>query len=211
MHEHRLEHGEVREPDRVAGAAPLVQTVCDHGRRDDEQRQQQERMAERHFATQIRSSWTTACVFERMASATTPLRIVCVTCTPRAARADGGVCPKKPIACVALLSRSRAGQRARTVRLGVAGTLRTWRSTVFPGGIALGSYAVGARCPPPDAGTQPMCGRKLAAGTRPRTRRPRKTASRDVVMPGLTGLPSVPMKPMSMPRVESSASRPATT
>src|SRR5262245_47675334 len=70
---------------------------------------------------------------------------------------------------------------------------------------------VGTRPPPPDAGMQPMCGRKLAAErVSSPTYVPVKTAELVVVIPGLTGLPSVPVKERSIAVEVNSASRPPT-
>ena len=55
-----------------------------------------------------------------------------------------------------------------------------------------------------------MNGLKVGAPADRPTYVPRKTAERDVVMPGFTGLPSVPMKPTSIARTLSRASRPPT-
>jgi hypothetical protein len=46
----------------------------------------------------------------------------------------------------------------------------------------------------------PTCGRKLAERALPPTYEATKTTERDVVMPGLTGLPSVPRKVTSIAR-----------
>ena len=70
---------------------------------------------------------------------------------------------------------------------------------------------VGTREPPPADGMQPMNGRKVGAAAERPAYVPRKIADRDVVIPGLTGLPSVPMKPTSIARTLSWASRPPTT
>ncbi len=56
-----------------------------------------------------------------------------------------------------------------------------------------------------------MCGRKLAAGSLPAASLPRKSAVLEVLIPGLTGLPSVARKTTSSARVVSSASVPPTT
>ena len=123
-------------------------------------------MAEVHRGAHTRSSCTTA---------RTRLRDVhgarargrCV----RAASLDGAdrrrraaACRReKPIACVALTSCSFLAQRAPCVVVPAARTLKltTWRIVGLPGGNAW--YAVGVRRPPPDAGTQPMCGRNRRA------------------------------------------------
>ena len=64
----------------------------------------------------------------------------------------------------------------------------------------------------PDFGEvlQHRAGRQLFEFLRP-TNDPKKTADRDVVTPGLTGLPSIPRNPTSIARWLSSASSPPTT
>src|SRR5207247_628518 len=57
----------------------------------------------------------------------------------------------------------------------------------------------------------PMCGRKLGVPPDPPTYVAEKTAVRDVVMPGFTGLPVLPTNVMSIARSVSSASSPPTT
>ena len=68
------------------------------------------------------------------------------------------------------------------------------------------------REPPPAIGMQPMKGLKVGATPEERpTYVPRKTAERDVVIPGFTGLPVIPMKPTSIARRLRRASVPPTT
>ena len=62
----------------------------------------------------------------------------------------------------------------------------------------------------PEAGMQPMCGRKLVGRLEPPVEDATKTAARDVETPGLTGLPSLPMKATSIARLLSSLSSPPT-
>jgi hypothetical protein len=78
-----------------------------------------------------------------------------------------------------------------------------------PGGNAVTD--VGTREPPPADGMQPRNGRKVGALAELPAYIPKKTADRDVVIPGLTGLPSVPRKLTSMARRLNRASRPPTT
>lgn len=70
--------------------------------------------------------------------------------------------------------------------------------------------AVGIR-PPPLLGMQPMNGRKVGARAVAPTYLATKTTDRDVVIPGLIGLPSLPTNVTSMPRSLSRASTPPTT
>src|SRR5215467_1644229 len=56
-----------------------------------------------------------------------------------------------------------------------------------------------------------MCGRKLAEAAVPPTYEPTNTTDVEAVIPGLTGLPSEPMKETSIARWLSCASSPPTT
>ena len=59
---------------------------------------------------------------------------------------------------------------------------------------------VGTRELPPDVGMHPTNGLKLGDRGDVPTYTPRKVTDRDVVMPGLTGLPSLPRKLTSIAR-----------
>jgi hypothetical protein len=69
---------------------------------------------------------------------------------------------------------------------------------------------VGTREPPPDVGMHPTNGLKLGDRGDVPTYAPRKVTEREVVMPGLTGLPSLPKKLTSIARWLRRASRPPT-
>src|SRR5205823_776123 len=153
-------------PHRVAGPAPRRQHVRGDRCRKDEQRQQQERVAEAHCsAAQIALTWTIA----RAPRAPAPARTETTTRPPRNTRvavtlptsaAVGGAAVSKPRACEPETRRSFAAQPSVTRRApGARRTLRTCLNAGFPGGKA--RNAVGIRPPAPDVGTHPICGRKL--------------------------------------------------
>ena len=89
-------------------------------------------------------------------------------------------------------------------------TVRTRSLVGLPGLTAAGAWtAVGMR-PPPAVGTQPMKGRYAVGRDAPPVYVPVKTTSSVVVTPGLTGLPSRPLKLISIARWVSRASTPPT-
>ena len=88
--------------------------------------------------------------------------------------------------------------------------VRTRRVVGLPGGTTA-LTAVGVRAPPPVAGTQPTCGLKVSVFLALPTYVATKTTVREVVIPGATGLPVLPMKETSIARLVSSASMPPTT
>ena len=113
------------------------------------------------------------------------------TCTPRAAVSEGGCFERKAIAWLEVTRRSPARQLARDMAGRARGHLERGRPQHrrVAGRIDLVT-AVGTRCPPPAPGMQPICGRKLAAGSLPAASLPRKTAVLEVLIPGLTGCPA---------------------
>src|SRR3990170_2518540 len=98
------------------------------------------------------------------------------------------------MACDAEMSRSPRAHRAVAERVapGPTCTVATRSSVGFPGrnaaGVRLGAWAVAARPPPPEVGTQPMNGRKLVVFRSAPAYAPVKTTLRPVVTPGATGL-----------------------
>ena len=112
----------------------------------------------------------------------------------------GAVRVRNPNACAG--RRGARGRVQRTATVAVPGrtrTVRTRRVVGSPGGNA--PAEVGMRCPPPAAGMQPMYGRKRRRRCcDPPTWVPKNVTSRSVVIPGLTGLPSLPRKHTSIAR-----------
>ncbi len=120
-----------------------------------------------------------------------PSRTLCEPATLETRLALGGVRVKKPNACDASTRRSPARHDCVTVALpGRTRTVFARRVTGCPGGNT--DTDVGTREPPPCAGMQPTYGLKLRAPDDPPTYVPTKVTERDVVMPGLTGLPEHP-------------------
>ena len=136
-------------------------------RRDDEQRQEQEWVAEVHAVRAVQVD-----LHDRVYAGTgvngqrapRPPATCCVDLHgARRAAADGGV---------ASVEADRVRRRDEPLMLraprretvDAAAAHRTWlprRSAGLPGG---NGERVGKRWPPPDAGTQPMCGRNVGAG-----------------------------------------------
>src|SRR6266550_3826774 len=88
---------------------------------------------------------------------------------------------------------------ART-RPGRRRTVRTRLVVGSPGEKAANTLRGTGPDPPPADGRQPRCGRKLGAFGAFPVYVPRNNAERAVVTPGLTGLPSLPRKSMSIAR-----------
>ena len=111
----------------------------------------------------------------------------------------GGVRVANAKACEPPISRSpRAHCWTTSFEPGRTRTVDTRRVTGRPGGNVVN--AVGTRAPPPDEGMQPTSGRKVGAARAWPAYVATNTTERDVVIPGLTGLPSVPRKATSIAR-----------
>jgi hypothetical protein len=86
----------------------------------------------------------------------------------------------------------------------------TRRVVGWPGGVILRT-PVGVRWPPPAAGTQPACGRKVWGARLAPTYEAANTTVWEVVTPGPTGLPDEARNERSICGSVSSASVPPTT
>src|SRR5205085_1903010 len=89
------EHLQVRERDRIAHPPPLGEPQGQHGRGDDEQRQEEERVAEAHLPpAQIAETWTIARTRPRAPPLTTTVTWsrarLCRVATAATSRAAGG-------------------------------------------------------------------------------------------------------------------------
>src|SRR5439155_20296920 len=174
------ERVEVREPDRVAHAPSFGKPQRTERGRNEEQREQEERMAEAHEPpAQTAPTWT----IERTPRTALPVRVVIAT-RPRptlrtastlwTSAALGGLAVKNPTACQPCTRRSPAAQprTACCVAFARKRSIRTRRIVGRPGGNAVGASAPDVRygtgpLPPPEAGMQPICGRNVATRGEP--------------------------------------------